>query len=76
MESPPISIDIVLRAFLQRLVLEVENITVNKDKPKKYTSLPAKPETGRIYYFSNIVGATITQEGYWGYTSIGWVLLG
>lgn len=76
MELPPTSLASDLRAYLVRQFTRMETAIINRDKPEKFTSLPAKPIVGKIYYFSNVVGVTITQEGYWGYTSLGWVLLG
>jgi len=39
-------------------------------------TLPERPSNGRIYYFDNAIAPNITSEGYWGYTSSGWVKLG
>lgn len=40
------------------------------------TAIPAKPKIGKIYYFGNAILPNITVEGFWGYKSTGWVLLG
>ena len=76
MEQPPVDVDQKLSAYLQRMDQRIDAIRRSRDIPVKFTDTPDKPIIGKIYYFSNTVGATITQEGYWGYTSAGWVLLG
>jgi len=75
MEQPPSDIQQNLRSYLQRLSQIVDLILQSRDTPIKYTALPARPLVGRVYYFSNADGA-VTSEGYWGYTSAGWVKLG
>ena len=72
MEVPPFE-NKIQRDYLIRVLTQLNN----KDYTlvDKRTSVPDRPVEGKIYYFSNSVGA-ITSIGYWGYTSAGWVKLG
>lgn len=66
------------KEWLTRLFRQID-IELNKhDVLQRRTDLLDKPLIGKLYYFDNAAPSepTITGEGYWGYTSAGWVQLG
>ena len=75
-EQPPEGTDDKLKEYLSRMFINVDLALSNRDQLKKCSVLPDKPSIGKVYYFTQVIGATITAEGYWGYTSSGWVQLG
>ena len=79
-EQPPDEIDGNLKEFLKRRFIDV-GIALKQDPgfaPRK--EMPYKPQTGAMHYFNNPAAhnydAAITQEGFWGLRSDGWVFLG
>jgi len=75
MEQPPFNIDPRLKEYLARHFKMVDNKIENAIQLDILTAVPPKPSIGKLYYFSQAVGA-ITSIGYWGYTNAGWVKLG
>ena len=75
MEQAPRELPVLVKAFLDRQFITVQNLINAVIELDNLTTIPAKPKKGKLYYFSNATGA-ITSEGYWGYTSAGWVKLG
>ena len=77
MEQPPANTDTQLTEYLFRQLLALENKSLQLGNLEILTALPTKPVVGKIYYFKNVIGTTITVEGAWVYKSTGvWVLLG
>lgn len=76
-EIPPRETEEELAEYLSRMFNHV-NIAVGQNAQLiKYSVLPIKPSVGKVYFFTQAIPTTsITQEGYWGYTSSGYVLLG
>lgn len=76
MENPPSNIDLSLRAYLIRLITQIEEAITNKSTIPPTYSLPTKPLEGKLYYFPNTIAPTITTAGVWVYKSSGWAFLG
>ena len=79
-EQPPVETDERLREYLARRFID---IGVALDDDPKFTErkeMPYKPQTGAMHYFGNPAthnyDIAITQEGFWGLRSNGWVFLG
>ena len=72
MEQVPQNLPDNVREYFARHLGRLELALQNTDQLQRYTSLPAKPSIGKIYYFSNAVLPTITAEGAWLYKSTGW----
>lgn len=71
-ESAPQTLDPEVVAYLDRMFRDVQFALnrVNFYRPR--ATLPAKPQVGELYYFSQAIGGTITGEGLWVYKSTGW----
>ena len=77
MEQPPANTDNQLKEYLFRQLSALENQNLQLGNLPMLTALPTKPVVGKIYYFKNVIGTTITVEGAWVYKSTGvWTLLG
>lgn len=76
MEQVPSGIPEQVRAYLFRQLNRLEKLFLEKDLIGGLTALPTKPVIGKLYYFKNTIGATITAEGVWVYKSTGWSYLG
>jgi hypothetical protein len=74
-EQPPADTEFSLREYLSRRFVEV-GIALSQSKkfPPIYV-LPDKPQDGNVEYFGQIIGATITSVGFWGYENGVWVKL-
>jgi hypothetical protein len=74
-EQPPIETAIELREYLSRRFIEI-GIALGQSKkfPPIYI-LPDKPQDGNVEYFGQIIGATITSIGFWGYENGVWIKL-
>lgn len=66
----------ILTRWLMRLVYDINDSIRTHNRFEPYATLPEKYQAGEVYYFSQAVLPDITAEGYWGYTSGGWVQLG
>ncbi len=77
-EQPPESFTIDQKEWLARLFRQLDIELGKTDIITRRTDFTDKPEIGKIYYFDNASATEplITGEGYWGYKSTGWVLLG
>lgn len=75
MEQPPSGTDKALAEYLVRQLSKLQSQLDNGIIIEQLTSLPARPIIGKIYYFKNTIGDTITSIGYWGYKPVGWVLI-
>ena len=75
MEQPPAGTDPKLVEYLVRHLSKLEEAAADTSIPL-LTALPAKPFIGKLYYFSNTIGSTITTIGVWVYKSTGWSYLG
>ena len=76
-EPPPITADIELQDYLNRMISYISIAVEQNNQLPKLSVLPDKPSTGKIYFFTRAIPSTpITSEGYWGYTSAGYVKLG
>lgn len=75
-QNPPDGLDPDLKEYLTRMFFQ---ITIESEKnttlPQRGIK-PDRPVVGKLYYFSRAIDTDITSEGYWGYTSSGWVKLG
>ena len=77
MEQPPDNTDIQLKEYLVRQLSALENQNLQLGNLAVLTALPTRPVVGKIYYFANVIGTTITVEGAWVYKSTHvWTLLG
>lgn len=77
MEQPPDNTDIQLKEYLVRQLSALENQNLQLGNLAVLTALPTRPVVGKIYYFKNVIGTTITVEGAWVYKSTHvWTLLG
>lgn len=66
-----------LRQFLEAQFAQYEADVRTAVQLDVLTALPLKPIKGKIYYFDNVIGATITTSGFWGYKGNNvWTLLG
>ena len=78
-EQPPEDIDEDLREYLIRLRTDVDNELRKASKFPPRVESPYKPQVGDMHYFNDPANhnynAAITSEGFWGYTSSGWVKL-
>jgi hypothetical protein len=76
-EQPPSSLEPEVREYLYRLFGEVSIALSSTDTLTKRRVKPERPETGRIYYFSNAIAGdpVIDEEGFYGYTSTNYVKL-
>ena len=76
-EQPPFGTEEALAEYLSRMMTLI-NIALGQNAQLiKYSVLPQKPSVGKLYFFTQAIPTTaITQEGFWGYTSAGYVLLG
>ena len=76
MEQPPDNTDIQLKEYLVRQLSALENQNLQLGNLAVLTALPTRPVVGKIYYFKNVIGTTITVEGAWVYKSTHvWTLL-
>jgi hypothetical protein len=77
-DQPPKSFNEEQAEWLNRMFHLARLSDQNSDIiPTHVASVPAKPKIGKVYFFAAAIPATaITGEGYWGYKSTGWVLLG
>lgn len=76
MEQVPSGVPEQVRSYLFRQLSKLESMFLEKDVLPALTALPAKPKVGKLYYFSNTIGATITTVGVWVYKPTGWSYLG
>ena len=77
MEQPPDNTDTQLKEYLFRQLSALENQNLQLGNLAVLTALPTRPVVGKIYYFANVIGTTITVEGAWVYKSTHvWTLLG
>ena len=77
MEQPPDNTDIQLKEYLVRQLSALENQNLQLGNLAVLSALPTRPVVGKIYYFKNVIGTTITVEGAWVYKSTHvWTLLG
>ncbi len=76
MEQPPYDMTPAHRSYFARVLYYIEGLIQNAVNLDVLTALPAKPVKGRLYYFDNVIGTTITSKGYWGYDGSIWVKLG
>ncbi len=77
-EQPPDSLPEEVREYLTRIYTQID-IELSKTAALQVrTDFTGRPVVGKTYYFSNAAPSEplITGEGFWGYTSAGWVLLG
>ena len=77
-EQPHESFNDDQKEWLTRLFRQID-IELNKsDQLTRRTDFNDKPKIGKLYYFDNAAPSEplITGEGYWGYTSAGWVQIG
>jgi hypothetical protein len=74
-EQPPSSTDKELAAYLVRQLTALQSKLDSGIIVPKYTALPDRPIIGKLYYFSNTIGATITSIGVWVYKSTGWTFV-
>lgn len=75
-EQPPVSTNIDLSEYLTRMF---DDARIEDSRARQYpvlTVIPSKLSIGKTYYFDAVILPDITQIGFWGYTSVGWVLLG
>lgn len=79
-EQPPQQIDVPLREYLARRFIDI-GISLSQDPscyPRK--EMPYKPQTGALHYFNDPLDhnydPAITEEGFWGLRSDGWVFIG
>jgi hypothetical protein len=70
MEQPPLTMPSEQREYLARQLTALNN--ADYAQLPVLTALPSKPLAGKLYYFANTVGITITQIGLWAYTGSGW----
>lgn len=75
MEQAPAELGFNTKSYLDRQFIRIQNDIKSAIELDVLTAIPLKPRKGKLYYFGNAIGA-ITSEGYWGYTSAGWVKLG
>ena len=75
-EQPPGSVSPELTEYLVRLTdrINASLRTINY-LPSTIQSV-AKPRLGQIIYAPQSLDVNVNSEGYWGYTSTGWVKLG
>ena len=75
-EQPPESVSDDLTEYLARLIdrINASLLTVNY-LPSATTSI-AKPRRGQVIYAPQSLDVNVNSEGFWGYTSTGWVKLG
>lgn len=74
-EQPPVELPADLREYLSRRFVEIGIALQQSKKFPPIYSLPAKPQDGNVEYFGQIIGATITSVGFWGYENGAWVKL-
>ena len=74
--NPPADISSELRRYLLKMFEEVNSSIYSADEIEPRTRMPERPVIGKIYFFKNVIGTIITEEGWWGYKSTGWVQLG
>ena len=73
-EQPPIDFTDDQREYLNRMFKQVVDLQRVSNIPV-IGVLPDKVRDGRIYYYTQIIGATITSVGFWGYEDGAWVKL-
>lgn len=74
LEEPPNSFTTEQREYLSRMFAQIADLQRVSNIPVVGV-LPDKVRNGRIYYFTQIIGATITSVGFWGYENGAWVKL-
>jgi hypothetical protein len=79
-EQAPENTEESLREYLNRMFT---NIGITFSQPSKFPKrkeMPYKPQIGDVHYFGDPAdhdyNATITSEGFWGLTNLGWIKLG
>lgn len=79
-EQPPLSTDEELSEYLNRRFIDIGSQFADSPKFPERKEMPYKPQIGDVHYFGNPsthnYSVQITAEGFWGYTRLGWVLLG
>ncbi len=79
-EQVPLTTKEDLSEFLTRRFIDVANELVKPSKFPERKEMPPKPQVGDMHYFGDPADhsydAIITVEGFWGFTSAGWVGLG
>ena len=73
-EPPPPSFTEGQSEYLFRMFNQIQDLMRVSNIPV-VGSLPDHVRDGRIYYFTQIIGATITSVGFWGYEDGAWVKL-
>ena len=74
-EQPPLTMPDDHREYLTRQLNAIKN--VDHQQLTLLTTLPAKPSIGKLYYFKNTIGGTITTVGAYVYKGGGtWGFLG
>lgn len=74
-EPPPDGIDPELSSYLERIVISINIALSQSNQLPKISELPKNPSVGKIYYFTREIPGVIISEGFWGFTSLGWVQL-
>lgn len=77
-EQPPEDTEPRLKEYLTRMFRDARYEDTTKNQVDRYTNLPEQVSIGKTYFFLNAIAAhpVITAEGFYGYKSTGWVLLG
>jgi hypothetical protein len=79
-EQPPENTEETLREFLKRRFIDIAIALSQDPKFTERKEMPYKPQTGAVHYFGDPLDhgydPAITQEGFWGLRSDGWVFLG
>tara|TARA_R110000803_G_scaffold210829_1_gene284073 strand:- start:17080 stop:17322 length:243 start_codon:yes stop_codon:yes gene_type:complete len=74
-EQPPYDVPPALAEYLRRQFIAINIALQSNGHINPIYVLPDKPRDGNIYYFGQIIGATITSIGFWGYENGGYVKL-
>jgi hypothetical protein len=75
-EQPPDSVSPELTEYLARLIDRINASLSTVNYLPATIKTVAKPRTGQIVYASQALDVNVNSEGFWGYTSTGWVKLG
>tara|TARA_R110000822_G_C15338773_1_gene495880 strand:- start:7136 stop:7378 length:243 start_codon:yes stop_codon:yes gene_type:complete len=74
-EQPPSDAPPALAEYLRRQFIAINIALQGKSHINPIYVLPDKPRDGNIYYFGQIIGATIPNIGFWGYENGAYVKL-
>lgn len=76
LEQPPLSLGQEACAYINRLIVDVNEALKQVHNHEGYSTMPEKYGEGDVVYFKQAVAPLIAGKGWWGFDGTNWVQLG